>query len=128
MSLDKSAGGLYSRGFYCADADFLDDKGNRTRMGLGEGAQGIYNANKDPQWFALRGDGWAQSCVATTTAFDNIAFWDSKGDTNKGQIGFTSAKFDQLNYTYFIHGQQDDFEFATKDFLRAKHPATVIAK
>lgn len=128
VSLDKSAGGLYSRGFYCADADFLDDKGNRTRMGLGEGAQGIYNANKDPQWFALRGDGWAHSCVATTTAFDNIAFWDSKGDTNKGQIGFTTAKTDQLHYTYFIHSQQADFAFASKDYQRAKHPATVIAE
>ncbi|MDD4539456.1 MAG: glycoside hydrolase, partial [Lentisphaeria bacterium] len=125
VSLDKAAGGLYSRGFYCADADFLDDKGNRTRMGLGEGSQGIYNANKNPQWFALRGDGWAQSCVATTTVFENIAFWDSKGDTNKGQIGFTSNQIDQLHYTYFVHDQQADFEFATKDYQRAKYPAKV---
>ncbi|MGI5925392.1 MAG: glycoside hydrolase [Lentisphaeria bacterium] len=125
-SLDKPGGGLYSRGFYCAEADFLDDKGNSTRMGLGEGAQGIYGSNKNPQWFALRGDGWAHSCVASVTAFDNLAFWDTKGTTNKGQIGFTSdKKIDQLHYTYFVYGEQPDFEFAKQDYLRAKQPAKI---
>jgi hypothetical protein len=123
-SVDRPAGGLYSRGFYCADADFLDDKGNSTRMGLGEGAQGIYGANKNPQWFALRGDGWAHSCVASGTVFDNLAFWDSKGDNNKGQIGFaTGSAIDQLHYHYVVHGQQDDFDFASKDYQRIKFPA-----
>ncbi|MBR4416224.1 MAG: hypothetical protein IKS67_05600, partial [Victivallales bacterium] len=50
-SLEREQGGLYSRGFYSREADYLDDKGFKAHMGDGKQASGIYGANKNPKWF-----------------------------------------------------------------------------
>mgnify|MGYP000856280510 CR=1 FL=1 len=123
--LDKPCGGLYSRGFYCVDGEFLHDKGKGGKMGLANQAAGLYGTNPEPKWYALRGDGWSKLCAATTDDFTNISFWDS-GGASRGQIGFTSDKHRGLRYTYFIYGSEPDFSFASRDYSRAKHPARFV--
>lgn len=125
-SLEREQGGLYSRGFYCREADYLDDKGNKAHMGDGKQASGIYNANHNPKWFALKGKGWAQSCLAIDDGmFENVAFWDTDGE-NLGQLGFYSKKFQGLKYTYFIHGDEKDFTFVEDDWRQAKTPVKLL--
>ena len=117
VELDKTAGGLYSRGFYTLPATYLDDKGISLEMdgSHGDGA-GIAGKNSKPQWFALRGKGWAHSCVAVTP-FDNISFWDG-GAPSYGQLGFSSGRIDGMRFAYFVYGEQSDFGFAERDYQR----------
>ena len=125
-SLERAQGGLYSRGFYCREADYLDDKGFKAHMGDGKQASGIYGANKNPKWFALKGEDWSQTCVAAEDGvFGTIAFWDGDGE-NLGQLGFYSDKFQALKYTYFVHGTEQDFRFAEEDFRQARTPMKLI--
>ncbi|MCR4574598.1 MAG: hypothetical protein K5787_12630 [Lentisphaeria bacterium] len=126
VSLEREQGGLYSRGFYCREADYLDDKGNKAHLGDGKESAGIYGANKNPKWFALKGEGWSQTCVAVVDGmFENIAFWDTDGE-NLGQLGFYSRQFQGLQYTYFIHGKEADFRFAEDDFKQARTPVKLV--
>jgi hypothetical protein len=117
VELDKPAGGLYNRGFYKLAASYLDDKGNSVEMdgSRGDGA-GIAGNNSRPQWFALRGQGWAHSCVAVTP-FLNISFWDGN-IPSLGQLGFSSDRLDNMRFAYFVYGEQPDFSFAERDYQR----------
>ena len=116
LSAHASAGGRVV-GFYTLPATYLDDKGNRVEMdgSHGDGA-GIAGKNSKPQWFALRGKGWAHSCVAVTP-FDNISFWDG-GAPSYGQLGFSSGRIDGMRFAYFVCGEQSDFGFAERDYQR----------
>ena len=125
-SLEREQGGLYSRGFYSKEADYLDDKGNKAHLGDGKRDAGVYNANHNPKWFALKGQGWAQSCLAIDDGmFENIAFWDTDGE-NLGQLGFYSNRFQGLKYTYFVHGDEKDFTFVEDDWQQAREPVRLI--
>jgi hypothetical protein len=125
-SLEREQGGLYSRGFYSREADYLDDKGFKAHMGDGKQAAGIYGANKNPKWFALKGEDWSQTCVAVDDdMFQTIAFWDGDGE-NLGQLGFYSNKFQGLKYTYFVHGGENDFSFAEEDSHQARTPVKLL--
>ncbi|MGI5925404.1 MAG: glycoside hydrolase [Lentisphaeria bacterium] len=124
IDLDGPAGSTYNRGFYRLTADYLDNGGTKGRMDNSVGETGgISGRNPNPQWFALRGDGWAHSCVALST-FGNITYWD--GDPpNLGQLGFNSRSRSGNRMVYFIHGQQDDFSFVENDARRAKETLSV---
>ena len=124
IDLDGPAGGTFNRGFYRLPADYLDNAGTKARMDNSIGKEGgIGGRNPKPQWVALRGDGWAHSCVALSPC-NNITYWDDN-PPNLGQLGFTSKSLTGNRMIYFIHGQQDDFNFAENDVRRAKETLSV---
>ncbi|NLE55117.1 MAG: hypothetical protein GX617_09290, partial [Lentisphaerae bacterium] len=124
IDLDGPAGSTYNRGFYRLPADYLDNAGTKGPMDNSVSETGgIAGRNPNPQWFALRGDGWAHSCVALSP-FSSIIFWNDKAP-NLGQLGFSSKSRTGNRMVYFVHGQQDDFSFAESDARRAKETLTV---
>lgn len=122
IELDKPAGGNYSRGFYALPADYADSLGHAIRMDgrTGNGA-GIAGQCPKAKWFALRGDGWAKTCVALTPNFDNISYWDGAAGSY-GQLGFTGNALKGMRVAYFIHGKEKDFAFAERDYRQAMNP------
>lgn len=124
IDLDGPAGSAFNRGFYRLSADYLDNAGTKGPMDNSVSETGgISGRNPKPQWFALRGDGWAHSCVALSP-FSSIIFWNDKAP-NLGQLGFSSKSRTGNRMVYFVHGQQDDFSFAESDARRAKETLTV---
>ena len=112
--LDKPAGSLFSRAFYATPGIYLDDKNHTVDMATTTDGANIAGQNPNPKWYAVRGNGWAHSCVALSD-FTNISFWDPSG-----QIGFASAKLTGNKYAYFIYPEQKDFSFAENDYLRTR--------
>ena len=112
--LDKPAGQCFSRAFYTTPGIFLDDKNHTVDMATTKDGANINGQNPDPKWYAIRGNGWAHSCVALSK-FMNIAYWDPTG-----QIGFTSDKLTGNKYAYFIYPEQKDFSFAENDYQRTR--------
>ena len=112
--LDKSAGSLFSRAFYATPGIYLDDKNHTVDMAKTTDGANIAGQNPNPKWYAVRGNGWAHSCVALSD-FTNISFWDPSG-----QIGFASAKLTGNKYAYFIYPEQKDFSFAENDYQRTR--------
>lgn len=111
---DKPTGGLFSRGFYPIPGIYMDDKGNTVDMATAKDDAGVSGKNPDPKWYAVRGKGWAHSCIAMSK-FSNMSFWDPIG-----QIGFSSANSDDVRVAYFVYGDQPDFSFAEQDWLRTR--------
>ena len=111
--LDKAAGQCFSRAFYLTPGIYLDDKNHTVDMATTTDGANINGQNSDPKWYAVRGNGWAHSCIALSS-FTNIAYWDPTG-----QIGFTSNKLTGNKYAYFIYPEQKDFSFAENDNLRS---------
>ena len=112
--LDKPAGQCFSRAFYKTPGIYLDDKNHTVDMATTTDGANINGQNSDPKWYAVRGNGWAHSCVALSK-FTNIAYWDPSG-----QIGFTSGSLTGNKYAYFIYPEQKDFSFAEKDYQRTR--------
>ena len=112
--LDKPAGSLFSRAFYATPGIYLDDKNHTVDMATTTDGANIAGQNPNPKWYAVRGKGWAHSCVALSD-FTNISYWDPTG-----QIGFASNKLTGNKYAYFIYPEQKDFSFAEKDNLRSR--------
>ncbi len=112
--LDKPAGSLFSRAFYATPGIYLDDKNHTVDMAKTTDGANIAGQNPNPKWYAVRGNGWAHSCVALSD-FTNISFWDPSG-----QIGFASAKLTGNKYAYFIYPEQKDFSFAENDYQRTR--------
>ena len=112
--LDKPAGSLFSRAFYATPGIYLDDKNHTVDMATTTDGANIAGQNPNPKWYAVRGNGWAHSCVALSD-FTNISFWDPTG-----QIGFASSKLTGNKYAYFIYPEQKDFSFAENDYLRSR--------
>ena len=109
----------YTRAFYRAEGEYLDDKGHRTQVdGKGDG-EGVAGKNPNPQWYQYTSDGWAHSCVAIT-AFSNISYWDGFG-----QIGFTGAKTLPCRVGYVMHPGAPSKRFGADDARRLKAKITV---
>ena len=112
--LDKPAGSLFSRAFYATPGIYLDDKNHTVDMATTKDGANIAGQNPNPKWYAVRGNGWAHSCVALSE-FTNISYWDPSG-----QIGFSSNKLTGNKYAYFIYPEQKDFSFAENDYQRTR--------
>lgn len=112
--LDKPAGSLFSRAFYATPGIYLDDKNHTVDMATTTDGANIAGQNPNPKWYAVRGNGWAHSCVALSD-FTNISYWDPTG-----QIGFASSKLTGNKYAYFIYPEQKDFSFAENDYQRTR--------
>ncbi|MBR4900375.1 MAG: hypothetical protein IKZ46_05490 [Victivallales bacterium] len=112
--LDKPAGSLFSRAFYATPGIYLDDKNHTVDMATTTDGANISGQNPNPKWYAVRGNGWAHSCIALSD-FTNISFWDPTG-----QIGFASNKLTGNKFAYFIYPEQKDFSFAENDYQRTR--------
>ncbi|MDZ7616186.1 MAG: glycoside hydrolase, partial [Patescibacteria group bacterium] len=104
----------YSRAFYLAHGEYLDDKGLRAMVDGKGDAEGIAGKNANPQWYQFSGEGWAHSCVALTP-FSNISYWDGGG-----QIGFTGASELPCRMGYVVHPAAPSERFGAEDARRLK--------
>ena len=112
---------IWSRGFYAVDGEYEDDKGNQATMdGKGE-AEGISGQNAGPQWYTIRGPGWAHACIAMSE-FDNMSYWDGGA---RGQIGFTSGSLEGHRVGYTLRPEQPDASFGAKDHELLTTPVVV---
>lgn len=125
VTVDVNKPLIYSRAFYNGVSELLDDKGHRATIdGKGDG-EGITGRNPNPQWYQVKGEGWAQSCVALTP-FANISYWDPGG----GQVGFNDASKMPCRVGYVMHAKPTDERFGAEDAarLRAKVEVTVATR
>jgi len=121
ITMNKQAGGLYSRAYYVASGQYEDDKGLKATMdGRGDGEE-VYGKNKNPKWYAIYAPGWAHSCVALSP-FDHIAYWDGG---LMGGIGLTTGQLTNIRMSYVIHPGQKDASFAQRDYELLTKPVRV---
>ncbi|MCX7824470.1 MAG: hypothetical protein N2689_02820 [Verrucomicrobiae bacterium] len=122
ITVNKPAGGLYSRAYYAAAGTYADDKGLKATVdGKGDG-ENIYGQNKRPKWYAVYASDWAHSCVALSPS-DHIAYWDA--GSHWGGIGLTSVNTSGIRMSYVIHPGAADAKFAEEDYRRLTAPVTV---
>lgn len=122
ISVNKPAGGLYSRAQYLQAGQYVDDKGLRATVdGNGDG-ENIYGKNRDPKWCAVYTKDWAHSCIALSR-FEHIAYWDSAGAW--GEIGFVTGATKAIRMSYVIHSGAKDPDFAAEDYHRLTSPPKV---
>lgn len=124
ITLNKPAGGLYSRAHYQAEGAYADDKGNGAKVDGEGGGENIYGKNPQPKWYAVFAKDWAHSCIALSP-FDNIAFWDA--GSQWGAIGFTvaGARTRDIRMAYVFHDGASDARFAEEDHRRLTTPMAV---
>ena len=125
INVNKPAGGLYSRAHYKLPGTFVDNAGVTAKVNgadeTGTENRNTYGKTKDPRWYAVLGDGWAQSCIALSK-FDHIAYWDGG---QMGAIGFVGGEYKNVRMRYVIHGPQKDASFAEEDWKRVTNPVKV---
>lgn len=124
ITLNRPAGGLYSRAHYPLPGTYADNKGNTARVDGEGGAENIYGKNENPRWHAVFADDWAHSCVALSP-FDNTAYWDA--GSHAGAIGFTVGgnRTSGIRLSYGIHPGAKDARFAEEDYRRLATPMAV---
>lgn len=125
ISVNKSAGGLYSRAHYRLPGTFIDNAGVTAKVdGADQGGaenRATYGKTKNPRWYAVLGRGWAHSCIALSR-FDHLAYWDG---SPMGAIGFVGTQFKDVRMSYVIHGPEEDASFAEEDRRQVTTPVTV---
>jgi len=122
ITVNKPAGGLYSRAYYAAVGTYTDDKGLKATVdGKGDG-ENIYGQNRHPKWYAVFAPDWAHSCVALSP-LDHNAYWDA--GSHWGGIGLTTGKTSGIRMSYVIHPGASDATFAVEDHRRLTVPVTV---
>jgi len=121
ISLNKPAGGLYSRAYYLQEGEYTDDQGFHARVdGQGDGEE-VYGKAKNPRWYAVYANQWAHSCIALSP-FSEIAYWDSG---SWGGIGFVAGATGDIRMSYAIHPGAPDARFAESDYRRLISPVKV---
>lgn len=121
ISVNKPAGGLYSRAYYLQAGQYVDDQGFRAKVdGTGD-AEGIYAKARNPKWYAVYAPDWAHSCIALSS-FDHIAYWDSG---YWGGIGLVTGATKELRMSYVIRAGAQDVTFAQEDHQRLTSLVTV---
>ncbi len=119
ITLNKPAGGLYSRAYYLRPGDFASDQGARAKVdGHGDG-EDVYGKGK--AWYAVWADDWAHACVALTP-FDHLAYWDSG---SWGGIGLVSQSFKDVRMSYVVRPGARDASFAEAERRRLANPVKV---
>jgi len=121
ISVNKPAGGLYSRAYYLRPGQYTDDKGMRATVD-GEGdAEDVYGKNQNPKWYCLYAEDWSHSCIALSP-FNHIAYWDSG---HWGGIGLVTQATQGVHMSYVIHPGAGDAGFAADDYRRVTTPPKV---
>jgi hypothetical protein len=124
ISVNKPAGGLYSRAYYLQPGEYVNDQGFRAQVdGQGDG-EGVYGQRKNPRWYAVYAEGWAHSCVALSS-FDHVAYWDAG---YWGGIGLVTGETKDLRMSYVIHPGAPDAAFAEDDYRRLTAPVRVVVE
>jgi len=119
ITLNKPAGGLYSRAYYLQPGDFASDQGARARVdGKGDG-EDVYGKGKN--WYAVWADDWAHSCVAISP-FDHLAYWDSG---SWGGIGLVTRETKNVRMSYAVRPGARDASFAEAEHRRLATPVRV---
>ena len=121
VSVNKPAGGLYSRAYYLRTGQYADDKGLRATVDGRGDDEGIYGKNQKPKWHAVYAGDWAHSCIALSR-LDGIAYWDSG---SWGGIGLTTGATKGVRMSYVIHPGAKDAGFAAHDHRRLTSPPAV---
>ncbi len=115
VTTDTPRGCILSRAHYRLPGKYVDDKGVTADIdGKGDENRSVYGKNRDPEWYAVIGDGWAHSCIARGT-YDHLAYWDGG---NMGAIGFVGPQDKTARMTYVVHGPEKNAEFARRDRQR----------
>lgn len=123
ISVNRPAGGLYSRAYYAQPGEYINDQGFRARVD-GEGAgEEVYGQGKNPRWYAVYSGEWAHSCLALSP-FDHIAYWDA--GSYWGGIGFVTGETQNLRMRYVIHPGAADAAFAEEDYRHLVNPMAVV--
>ncbi|MCS6860481.1 MAG: hypothetical protein NZT92_09200 [Abditibacteriales bacterium] len=119
VSVNKPAGGLYSRAYYLQRGTYLNDQNARATVdGRGEG-ENVSGTGK--KWYAVIGDGWAHACLALSS-FDHIAYWDGG---YWGGIGLVTSALKNVRMSYVIPTESGDETFAEREYQRLASPVKV---
>lgn len=119
ISVNKPAGGLYSRAYYLQKGEYVNDQNARATVdGQGDG-ENVYGRGKN--WYAVCGDGWAHACIALSS-FDHIAYWDGG---HWGGIGLVTAETKNVRMSYVIQAGKTDASFAENAYRRFTSPVRV---
>jgi hypothetical protein len=119
ISVNKPAGGLYSRAYYLQKGTYVNDQNARATVdGQGNG-EDVYGKGK--KWYAVIGDGWAHVCIALSS-FDHIAYWDS---SHWGGIGLVTSETKDVRMSYVIPAESVDETLAERAYRRRVSPVKV---